>query len=149
VASPAVPTPNPGIDGLPGLFHQVGGLVGVKLATYLSGADSVEKIVSSLAKTDGVSRATTTRRLKLVLDLADLFRPRNAITLLRGWLREVDPALGRRSPAQVIRAWRGESAAPLADSAERFLDDRAPRPQSVAVAVRVPVVRRTMGRAGH
>ena len=149
MASPAV-SANQAVDGLPGLYHRVGGLVGVQLATYVSGADSVEKFVSSLAKPDVVtSTATTTRRLKLVLDLADLFRPRNAITLLRAWLREVDPALGRRSPAQVIRAWRGESAAPLADSAERFLDDRAPRPQSVAVAVRVPVVRRTMGRAGH
>lgn len=143
MSSPAAPT----ADGLPGLYHQVGGLVGVKLATYVSGADSVEKFVSSLTKADGTSSATTIRRLKLVLDLADLFRPRNAITLLRTWLREVDPALGRRSPAQVIRGWRGESAAPLADSAERFLDDRVPRPDTVAV--RVPAVRRTVGRAGH
>lgn len=149
MASPAVPTAKQGIDGLPGLYDQVSGLVGVQLATYLSGSDSVEKFVSWLERPDGVTGATTTRRLRLVLDLADLFRPRNAITLLRAWLREVDPALGRRSPAQVVRSWRGESAALLADSAERFLDDRAPRPHTNAVPVRVPAVRRAIRRAGH
>jgi hypothetical protein len=145
VASPPAPTVRADVDGLPDLCLRVRDLVGVNLAAYLSGAETTEEFMSWLEKDDATS-VYASRRLALVLDLADLFRPRNAITLLRAWLREVDPDLDRRSPAQVIRGLHGGSAAPLGEAAQRFLDDRVPRPQGVATMVRVPEPRRVLGR---
>jgi hypothetical protein len=139
--APPVLTDRPSRNGLPDLGAQVRDLVGVDLAAYLSGAGTTEEFVSWLKQADATSDYAAPR-LRLVLELADLFRPRNASTLLRAWLREIDPALDRRSPAQVIRGLRGGSAAALGEAAERFLDDRAPRPQGVPAMVRVSVRRR-------
>src|SRR5256885_8471486 len=143
--APPVLSSRPSTNGLPDLGGRVRDLVGVNLAAYLSGAETTEEFASWLKQADATS-AWAARRLALVLDLADLFRPRNAITLLRAWLREIDPALDRRSPAQVIRGLHGGSAAPLGEAAERVLDDRVPRPQGVAALVRVPEPRRGLGR---
>jgi broad specificity phosphatase PhoE len=144
-----VPTADSDLNGLPHLYGRVRELVGDHLASYLSGAQSTEEFTSWLVRAGDTTRVYAARRLSLVLELADLFRPRNAVTLLRAWLRTVDPALGRRSPAQVIRGPGGESAVALADAAERFLDERVPRPQGVPAMVRAPLTRRMRGRMGR
>ena len=143
--APPVLSSRPSTNGLPDLGGRVRDLVGVNLAAYLSGAETTEEFASWLKQADATS-VYAARRLALVLEIADLFRPRNAITLLRAWLREIDPELDRRSPAQVIRNLRSGSAAVLAEAAERFLDGRAPRPQGVPAMVRAPLVRRAARR---
>src|SRR5207244_11575614 len=112
---------------------RVGELLGVNLAADLSGAETAEEFISWVEKTDELASAQAVHRLRLTLDLAALFGSRNATTLLRAWLREIDPALDRRSPAAVIRDPGSGPARPaLRRAAQRFPEDRAPSPRGAA-----------------
>src|SRR5256885_16883912 len=117
--APPVLSSRPSTNGLPDLGGGVRDLVGVNLAAYLRGAETTEEFASWLKQADATS-AYAARRLALVLEIADLFRPRNAITLLRAWLREIDPELDRRSPAQGIRNLRSGTPALLAGGLRAF-----------------------------
>ncbi len=84
-------------------------LVGPQLTAFLVNLESAGDLDGGLEKDDSVRP-----RLRLVLDLAAIFRRVNAITRFRAWLREVDTDLGKRTcPADLIR-----------DSAEPALDVR-------------------------
>lgn len=84
-------------------------LVGPRLTAFLVNLQATGDLDGGLEKDDGVRP-----RLRLVLDLAGLFRRVNAITRFRAWLREVDTELGKSTcPAVLIR-----------DSAEPALGDR-------------------------
>lgn len=58
-------------------------------------------------------------RLAVLRRFAGIFRAANAATRLRAWLREVDPELGGRCPAEIIRE-SGDAPA-LLGAARRFL----------------------------
>jgi hypothetical protein len=77
-------------------------LVGRPLTAYLAGVASIAALHVGLEKGDESVIREATPRLQFVLELAGLFRARNAVVLLRPWLRDVDDELGH-SPAELIR----------------------------------------------
>nr|WP_296072555.1 hypothetical protein [uncultured Actinoplanes sp.] len=88
-------------------------LVGSPMTAYLANLESVVDLNGRLEKDDDEGLRP---RLRLVLDLANLFRKVNAISRFRAWLREVDTGLGPTSPAALIR-----------DSADAQVGDRLTR----------------------
>lgn len=93
-------------------------LVGPHLTAFLVNLHSAGDLGGGLEKNDGVRP-----RLRLVLDLAGMFRRMNAVYRFRAWLREVDTDLGKHTcPADLIR----DSAEPalgarLTAAANRYL----------------------------
>ncbi len=81
-------------------LHQ---LLGRPLTAYLAGAASAAGLHVGVEKGDESVVREATPRLQFVLELAGRFRARNAVVLLRAWLRDVDDRLGH-SPAELIRA---------------------------------------------
>jgi hypothetical protein len=93
-------------------------LVGSPMTAYLTNLESVVDLNGRLEKDDDGLRP----RLRLVLDLANLFRRVNAISRFRAWLREVDTGLGPTSPAALIRdSADAQVGARLTVAADRYL----------------------------
>jgi hypothetical protein len=78
-------------------------LVGRPLTAYLAGAHNVAELDLATAKTDHDVATGAASRLQFLVRVAAEFRAKNAVVLLRPWLREVDDELGS-APATVIRS---------------------------------------------
>lgn len=66
------------------------------------------------------------RRFELTAGILELFHTENMFSLFRAWMREVDPALERRSPASVMRDSPRQYDALMA-AAQRFIGERLSR----------------------
>jgi hypothetical protein len=78
-------------------------LVGRRLTAYLAGADSVSEFNAVVDGRLPDAAFAYLPRLELVLQVADMFRTAKSVTLLRAWLRDVDPDFKDRCPADLIR----------------------------------------------
>jgi len=100
---PAVKIDSDGLAPLGDLVDELRVLLGLELTAYVARAGHPAEFLAWLARVDPATGALAADRLAVTRRLADVFRRANAATRLRSWLREVDPELGGRCPAEIIR----------------------------------------------
>jgi hypothetical protein len=110
-----------GQGGLRELAIRVEPIVGFSLMAYLAGAEAEPEFRAELEKIGHGVDDEFTPRLTIILELAEVFRSRNAIGRMRAWLREFDNELGT-DPASLVRESADASVrSSLRSGAERYV----------------------------
>jgi hypothetical protein len=119
--APAVGASGEEAQYLDACVAEVEAWLGSELTAYLAGAESPTELASWISDEVGPASAAG-RRLRTASEVVEVFAAAGQGTQVRGWLREVSPETGGRSPADLVRHARNERLLDeVRDAAERHL----------------------------
>jgi hypothetical protein len=144
-AGPSSAAPAANLAGAPGAsgeeaqyldacIAEVEAWLGIELTAYLAGAESPTELAGWISDNAVAPASAAGRRLRTASEVVEVFAAAGQGTRVRGWLREVSPQTGGRSPADLVRHARAERLLDqVREAAERHLQP-AQRSQPASAA---------------
>lgn len=97
-------------------------LLGNRLVAYIGGVTE-GRAVNEWAEGTRVPAADTQRRLRVALQVASVIEHEDGAEVAQAWFQGLDPRLGDRAPATILRAGDPDDVGPrLLESARSFIE---------------------------
>jgi hypothetical protein len=94
-------------------------LLGATLVAYLGGVKETRAVRQWAEGTRAVSGGEDLRRLRLAYQAARLLAERDSNQVVQAWFQDLNPALGERSPARLLREGAVDEVGPQVLTAAR------------------------------
>lgn len=98
---------------------QLRDLLGARLVAYLGGVKEARAVRQWADGTRAVASGVDLDRLRLAYQAALLLSPRNGPAVVQAWFQGLNPSLGDRSPARLLREGDVDDAGPQVLAAAR------------------------------
>lgn len=101
------------------LVQELRDLLGAKLVAYLGGVKETRAVRQWAEGTREVSGVETLQRLRVAYQAARLLADRDSTAVVQAWFQGMNPGLGDRAPARLLRDGAVDEVGPLVIAAAR------------------------------